>query len=388
MTDPPETLVIGAGPAGLAVGACLSRAGLPVEILEQYDTVGASWRHHYERLHLHTHKAISKLPFRSFPKDYPRYVSRDQFIRYLEDYARTLGLTPRFGERVMSARRENGRWTVRTEENSYAAENLVVATGFAREPVIPVWPGLRTFPGAIVHSAHYADGTPYRGQRMLVVGFGNSGGEIAMDLCAYAAEVFVAVRHPTNVIPRDLLGIPIMAFAATGKVLPARVADALSAPLLRAIYRDLPGYGVRRPDFGPISQTEFYQKTPLIDIGTVDLIRRGKIKVRGGIVRFEGRSVVFDDGARESVDAVILATGFRPRVDAFLDDPDVALDANGAPATSGTPVPGLYFCGFFVSPTGMFPAIGREAKRIARDIRRSARTSTRGGTHGVSQGLP
>ena len=212
-----STIVIGAGPAGLAVGACLKRAGIPTLILEQSNKVGAAWHRHYDRLHLHTDKAHSGLPFVPFPKAYPRYPSRLQVIEYLETYARHFQLEPRFGQQVVVARHANGVWEVQTQDARYQALNLVIATGYNREPYLPSWPGQTSFQGALLHSSQYRTGEPFKHQKVLVVGFGNSGGEIAMDLWEHGAQPSLAVRSPVNVIPRELFGIPILAIGIVQK---------------------------------------------------------------------------------------------------------------------------------------------------------------------------
>ena len=173
-----HAIVVGAGPAGLAVAACLKQQGVNALILEQADRVGAAWHGHYERLHLHTAKGFSALPFMPFPREYPRYPSRSQVIAYLEAYTRHFQLEPRFGQRVVGARRVNGWWEVETEDGRYEASNLVIAAGYNREPNVPGWPGQEHFQGAILHSSAYRNGEMFKGQKVLVVGFGNSGGEI------------------------------------------------------------------------------------------------------------------------------------------------------------------------------------------------------------------
>ncbi len=198
--------IVGAGPAGLAVGACLQRAGIPFLILEQAATVGATWHGHYDRLHLHTPKSLSALPYLSFPKDYPRYPSRLQVIDYLEEYAGHFALAPKFGQRVVAARPSAGGWEVQTQDARLEAANLVVATGLACAPYLPQWPGQADFQGSCLHSSAYRNGEPFRQRRVLVVGFGNSGGEIALDLWEHGAQTSMAVRSPVNVVPREVLG--------------------------------------------------------------------------------------------------------------------------------------------------------------------------------------
>lgn len=367
-----QTIVIGAGPAGLAVAACLMRAGSSCLVLEQGNDVGETWQRHYERLHLHTDKAHSALPYVPFPRDYPRYPSRLQVIDYLRAYARHLALALRYAQRVVVARQSSGAWEVRTQDSCYRSSNLVIATGYNREPHIPAWPGQASFRPTLIHSSQYRNAAPFRGQKVLVVGFGNSGGEIAMDLWEHGAQASLAVRGPVNVIPRELLGIPICVIGIMQSRLPSRLSDALNSAILRAVVGDLSRYGLRKLPRGPMTQIRRDARIPLIDVGTIRLIKRGAVAVRTGIAGYTEEEVVFTDGSHERFDAVILATGYRPRVNTFLEGALAAHDEQGTPFASGreTPLPGLYFCGYCVPPTGMLREIGFEAQRIAAAIAR------------------
>lgn len=362
-----STIIIGAGPAGLAVGACLKQRGIPCTILEQDDKVGSAWHRHYDRLHLHTAKAFSELPFYHFSKNYPRYPSRLQVIQYLEAYAKQFQLAPRFNQQVVSARFTNDLWEIQTQDNLYRTRNLVVATGYNREPYLPNWPGKESFQGVILHSSQYRNGKPFRNQKVLVVGFGNSGGEIAIDLWEHGAQPSVSVRSPVNVIPRELFGIPILAIAILESKLPPRLADALNVPILHATIGDLGQYGLRKQPGGPMTQIRREARIPLIDVGTLKLIKRGQITVRPGIERFTDKGVVFPDGRQEHYESVILATGYRPRVNAFLQSAADLYAEDGTPLSSGceATLPGLYFCGFFVASTGMLRQIALEARQIS-----------------------
>jgi indole-3-pyruvate monooxygenase len=361
-----HTIVIGAGAAGLAVAACLKQAQVSCLILEQSDKVGTAWRQHYDRLHLHTDKAHSELPFVPFPKDCPRYPSRSQVIDYLEAYARKFQLEPRFGQRVESVSCENKLWEIRTQDTLYQAANLVIAAGYNREPYLPNFSGQTLFRGTLLHSSLYRNGELFKNQEVLVVGFGNSGGEIAIDLWEHGAQPSLSVRGPVNIIPRELFGIPILAIAILENKLPPRWADALNAPILAAVVGDLTRYGLRKLPHGPITQIQRDGRIPLIDVGTIKLIKQGQIAVFPGIARFTEEGVIFSDGVEKHFDAVILATGYRPRVNTFLGQASGAYDKNGTPLSSGeeTLLPGLYFCGYSVPPTGMLHEIALEARRI------------------------
>lgn len=350
-----RTIIVGAGPAGLAIGACLKRAGLPFVILEQNDRVGSVWHRHYDRLHLHTDKAHSALPFAEFPRSCPRYPSRAQVIDYLEAYARHFELAPWFNQKVTAARYNAGLWEVQTADSTFCAPNLVIATGYCRQASVPAISGQASFRGPLLHSSQYRSGEAFRGQDVLVVGFGNSGGEIAIDLWEHDARVSLAVRGPVNVIPRELFGIPLLNIAIAMSKLPPRWADALNAPVLRLAVGDLAHYGLRRLAHGPTTQVARDARIPLIDVGTIESIRRGHVRVYPGIDHFIESGVVFADHTHGNFDAVILATGYRPGLSDFLSD--------GAGA-----LPGLYFCGFRVAVTGMLREISREATRICAAI--------------------
>src|SRR5579862_1554448 len=167
-----DTIVVGAGPAGLSVAACLRHLGAEPLVLEQAPRVGAAWHGHYERLHLHTNKGLSALPFLPFPRDYPRYPSRLQVISYLQAYAERLRLAPRLNQKVQVARRAGEAWEVSTADARYHARALVIASGYNRAPRVPAWPGQGAYRGTVLHSARYRSGAAFRDQDVLVVGFG------------------------------------------------------------------------------------------------------------------------------------------------------------------------------------------------------------------------
>lgn len=369
-TESTQTIIIGAGPAGLAVGACLERAGQASIILEQSDKVAATWRKHYDRLHLHTDSNNSALPFVPFPRSYPRYPSRDQVVEYLEGYANKFSLDIRFDQEVVSAHPESGQWRVQTRDALHTAPNLVVATGNARLPSIPAWKGLNDFKGKIIHSSKYTNGAQFKGQDVLVVGFGNSGGEIAIDLYEHGAIPALAVRNAVNVIPRELFGIPVLSIGIVQNIMPAWMADAVNAPILRAVIGDITKLGLRKLPYGPATQIQKDRHIPLIDVGTIKLIRAGHIKIHPGVDQISENRVKFEDGREAKFDAIIVATGFQPRVDQFLQAVPSVFDQSGTPTSTGkeSPLSGLYFCGFYVSPTGMLREIALEAQKISASI--------------------
>ena len=224
-----------------------------------------------------------------------------------------------------------------------------------------------------MHSSEYRNGELFRGKKALVVGFGNSGGEIAIDLCEHGVQVGLSVRSGVNLIPRELFGIPILTINILQGQIAARLADAINAFILRFVIGDLTKYGLRKLPYGPITQMRQDARIPLIDVGTVKLIKDGQVKIYGEIREFCEDGVIFTDGRQIQVQAVVLATGYRPRVNAFLTGmAAAAYNADGTPLSSGreSSMPGLYFCGYHVSPTGMLREIALEAKKISASIAR------------------
>ncbi len=362
-----DAIIIGAGPAGLATAAALRARGLNAALLERSDAVGAVWRRHYDRLHLHTDSARSALPGLPIPKAYGRYPSRAQVVEYIEAYAAKFALKPVFNAPVFAVRREGRTWRAEAGENSRSAPVVVVATGLADYPHTPTWPGMERFGGPILHSSAYRNPAPFAGKRMLVVGYGNSGAEIALDLAEAGVDVTLAVRSPVNVIPRELFGLPILAWGLTGRLFPSRVADTINAPLLRFAIGSIEKLGLKRSPKGPLQSIEEDGRVPVIDIGTLEAIRAGRIKLRGDVASLGPESVGFRLSPAERFDAIILATGFRPDLRPLLPDAKGVLDATGAPLVSGraTAEPGLFFCGAIPSALGQFRQIGIEAQRIA-----------------------
>jgi cation diffusion facilitator CzcD-associated flavoprotein CzcO len=367
MENARDAIVVGAGPAGLAAAACMRVRGLNPVILEKFAAVASVWRRHYDRLHLHTDRGHSALPGLPMPSAYGRYPSRAQVVEYLESYAAKFDLKPRLNAPVSQVRRSGTLWRAEAGDETVEAPVAVIATGFADFPNSPVWPGMETFGGPILHSSRYRNPVPFAGQRVLVVGFGNSGGEIALDLAEARVDATLSIRGPVRILPRELFGVPILTWAIAQQRLPARITDILSAPAIRLAVGSIEKLGMTRAAKGPRRMVEEDGRVPLLDIGTVAQIRAGRIKVRGGIASLGPKTVTFAGSQPEPFDAVILATGFRPDLRELLPDARGVLSDSGRPLVSGRPTaePGLFFCGAITSPTGQLREIGIEAVRLA-----------------------
>jgi len=366
--EPTDVAVIGAGPAGLAVGACLKKAGLNFVIVEKNRHVGSSWRQHYERLHLHTIKQLSSLPYLPFPKHYPRYVPRNLMIEYLEGYAANFDLKPRFGETVRSVRRNGATWAIDTVSSSISASYVVIASGLNNEPVMPAVSGMEKFRGKAIHSTDYVNSRPYAGQSVLVIGMGNTGAEIALDLSEGGARPTISLRDGVHVVPRDLFGVPIQVVATlANSVLPLSANDILFPPILDLTLGNLSKYGIRRPQQGIFFQLANAGKIPVLDVGTVRKISEGAVKIVPGISAIIEDGAMFEGGHKGSFDAIIFATGYCPNYRNFVEVEDIVAFNDGAqnPKNRDTTI---YFVGFRSPVSGLLREISKEAIQVADNI--------------------
>ena len=371
-----SVVVVGAGPAGLATGARLRRAGIDFEILEAEDRVAPAWHRHYERLHLHTVKETSHLPFKPFEDEDPRYIPRARLVEYFREYAEEMDLEPRLGEEVVEISGDGELWHTRTASgNEYLSPHVVVATGFNRVPHRPTWQGMETFRGEILHSREYRRPDPFRDRDVLVVGMGNTGAEIALDLVESGARPTLSVRSPVNIVPRDILGRPTQLTAMTLDRLPDPIGDAIGVLLRRLTVGDLSRWGIETPEDPPAAQLRKYGKTPVIDVGTLEKIKEGAIGVRPGVDAFLAEGVRFTDGSEEPFEAVVLATGYRSKVEELIPaaDGDLLNElGHPEPGSADGIHRGLHFVGFDgYAVGGILRTIHRDSEVVVDAIRAS-----------------
>jgi putative flavoprotein involved in K+ transport len=375
-----ETAVIGAGPGGLATAAVLRRHGIEATILER-DSIAASWRKHYDRLHLHTVRWLSNLPGYRFSRSHGRWVSRDGVIAYLEGYARHHQLDVRTGVEVRRLDRSPDGWTLDTSAGPIEARFVVVATGYNNTPVLPDWPGRDGFAGELIHGQDYRNPEPYRDRDVLVVGAGNTGAEIAVDLVeGGAARVRIAIRTPPHVLLREANGMPGQVGGVLLRRFPLRVADAIVAAGQRMNVGDLSAYGIGQPPRGAFTRAVEEDVVPILDVGLIDMLKAGRVAVVAAVTGFEGPDVLLADGSRVQPDAVIACAGYARGLEPLVGHLGL-LGHKGRPTVHGgrthPNAPRLYFTGYTNPLSGMFREFGIVARQIARAIARERRAPTK-----------
>lgn len=360
-----DAVVIGAGPGGLATSRELKRRGVEHVLLERGDGAGHTWAHLYDSLVLHTGKHMSALPGLKFPDSTPLFPTRLQFLDYLERYVTTFDLPLQPKSNVERVARSPHGWLVRLRRGGEInARAVVVATGIAANPNVPRIPGREQFSGVVRHSIEYKNPAGAAGRRILVVGAGNSSGEIAAELSRAGADVTLAVRNGAHVVPREVFGIPIQYLTVPLGYLPRRAQRAVATAVGAAIA------GFKGPPVLPPPHAEGCPRVPIIGFHLADEIRRGAVKVQGDIDGFTKDGVRFANGTTDQFDEVILATGFRAALRMF--DREIRLDPCGFGLRRHRVVsvdqPDLYFVGHNPDVRGGIFMMGKDASITARRV--------------------
>ncbi|HKW09297.1 MAG TPA: NAD(P)/FAD-dependent oxidoreductase [Gemmatimonadaceae bacterium] len=385
MTETFHAVVIGAGPAGLATSRALTLRGVDHVVLERGE-IADSWANAYESLTLHTGKHMSGLPGMKLPRSAPLFVPRDEFVNYLREYAKQFELpvrthwTAKVVERITSG---GDRWRIKAAtpsgDTSLVCRALIIATGIMANPRLPQIAGAEKFTragGRLMHSVGYRrPGADLIEKRILVIGVGNSGGEIASELARASQaqgnpmHVTIAVRSGANVVPREILGIPVQYLARYIRKLPRALRELVVRGVGKIVERRRGPPVLPRPAYGPLDAI------PLIGFNLVDAIRDGRVEVRGGVERLTARGAVFADGkapTEEPFDVVILATGFTPALAPLgqlirVDPKGFALRHDRVTSADHE---GLYFVGHNYDATGGLFNIARDAPLVAELVAR------------------
>lgn len=303
--------IIGAGPAGLSAARALRRDGIDYDQFERHSDVGGIWDLEnvgtpmYESAHFISSRGTSG--FYDFPmsEELPDYPSNKQILDYTRSFADAYGLRDRirFDAAVEHVEQDDAGWLVRLasgEQKRYRA--VICATGVTWAPKQPDHPGV--FDGEVRHAVTYRSATEFAGKRVLIVGLGNSGADIACDAASHAAATFVSVRRGYHIIPKHLFGVPVDTIGAGGPQLPAKWERPFLAALLRLVNGDLTRYGLPKPDH------KLFESHPLLNSQLLHHLQHGDAQIKDDVVGFEGGRVRFADGSTEEIDLVLYATGY------------------------------------------------------------------------------
>ncbi|MFB7844629.1 flavin-containing monooxygenase [Microbacterium sp. NPDC056052] len=309
--------VIGAGPSGLAVMRALQKAGIDATGYEASHGVGGLWditnprSTMYSSAHLISSRTTTE--FTEFPMDSDvDYPGHRVLKRYFEDYADEFGLRERFrfGTRVDRLERDGAGWilhaTAQDEDGATTAlarhhDGVILANGTLAEPNVPAFPG--EFAGEIMHTSAYKDPAQLAGRRVLIIGAGNSGCDIAVDAVHHAESADMSVRRGYYFVPRYLFGRPSDTLNQ-GRPLPARLKQAIDSRVLRAFTGDPTRFGFPRPDY------RIYESHPIVNTLVLNHLGQGDLRIRADVERFGGTTVRFRDGTAGDYDLILLATGY------------------------------------------------------------------------------
>lgn len=342
-----DAIVIGAGQAGLATGYYLQKSKQKYLILESNPSATGSWSNYYDSLRLFSPARYSSLPELPFPGDPNRYPLRDEVIQYLLHYAEHFQFPIQTNTLVTDVKKKSELFSVTTsEEKEYLCKSVIVATGSFHSPYIPDIPGMDSFNGTIIHSNNYKNPEPFKNQRLVVVGAGNSAVQIAVEL-AHIANVTIATRSPIKYVPQEFLGKDIHFWLRT--------------------------FGL---DQFPIGKWLLQSSdTGVLDTGKyLKAIQENKPEHRSMFTKFISNGVIWSNGIDEKIDSIIFATGYKFNIP-FLNSLNV-LDSSGTLRHKNgisENIKGLYFMGVswqrtFSSAT--IRGVGNDAKYVVKHLNR------------------
>lgn len=370
--------VIGAGPSGITAVKNLRDAGFDqLSCFDRNETVGGNWLYRpdashssvFETTHIISSRTLSQYHDFPMPSWYPDYPSHGQLAAYFQSYADTFALAPHLRFRTEVRRAEplaDHRWslTIGTDAGEVQAEfdAVVVANGHHWRPRVPEYPG--TFTGTLMHSHEFKRAAPFAGQRVLVIGGGNSACDVAVETARVSTSTHLSWRRGYWIVPKFLFGQPSDIVGRRTQWIPRAVRARLNAWLLRTLQGRNAEYGLPEPDHA------FGATHPTVNSELFYALRHGHIAPRPDIARYDGRTVHFTDGSSGEYDVIISCTGywiahpfFRPEVIDFSTGP-VPLYLRMFPAR----FPTLSFVGLFQPLGCIWPAAELQAKVLARRL--------------------
>lgn len=369
--DNPEAVVVGAGPAGLAVARELGHQhGINALVVDRASAPAISWRTRYDGFRLNTSGFLSHLPGQRIPVNAGRWPTKEDMVRYFDHYVQRQGIALLLGCEVRRVDRAGGAWQLDTSSGEIRTPAIVLATGNYTAPTIPPWPGLSGFNGELLHSGDFTNAWPYRSRDVLVVGAGNSAADIAVQLANDGARrIWLAVRTPPHLVRRAIGPFPSDIFLELFSRAPARMVDPLIARINRLMWGDLSGYGFHRPPLGLKATVETRGRIPTLADELIHEVRIGRVEVVAAVEAVESGSVLLADGTSVAPQVIIAATGFGAALDGLVGHLGV-LDEHGNPrgGFASHVSDGMFAIGYGIPPNGPLRAMRLAATPLARDV--------------------
>jgi Flavin-binding monooxygenase-like len=315
MTLDTKVCIVGGGPSGLIMARALRHAGVDFDLVERHSDVGGIWDPDnpgspvYESAHFISSKYTSYFYGFPMPESYPDYPGHRQLRDYIRAFATAYGLyeNATLGVGVQHAELVDRQWHVMFGNGQLRTyTHLVCANGVTWSPNLPTYPGQETFTGEVRHSSTFRYPDEFKGRRVLIVGAGNSGVDIACDAALNAETAFLSVRRGYRFIPKHVFGVPTDVFVNGGGELPnGVVVPEDPTELIDALVGDLTRYGLPKPDHAALASH------PIMNDQVVHHLHHGDITAKPDVDRFDGNTVVFTDGSEEQLDLVLFATGYE-----------------------------------------------------------------------------
>jgi cation diffusion facilitator CzcD-associated flavoprotein CzcO len=360
--------IIGAGPSGLATARAFARAAIPFDIVERHGDVGGIWdldnerTPMYETAHFISSRTQSAFDDFPMPESYPDYPGWKRVLEYIRSFADHYGLRERveFGVDVARVMPTGDAWEVQLGSGEVRRyKGVVCAVGHNWDAVVPDYPG--RFDGEEYHSFYYRSPVEFSGKRVLIIGGGNSGCDIACDAAVTADESYISVRRGYHFLPKHIFGQPTDAFFRSGPHLPAWLAQPLLTGLLRLLVGNPQRYGLPKPDH------KVLESHPIVNSQLLHHLAHGDIHAKPDVKELRGTRVLFADGTEEEVDLIVYATGYRATIP-FLDHSVLSTDQGAAPLFLNIFPDGrknLFVVGHFETDGAAYPIVSKQADLIA-----------------------
>ena len=360
--------MIGAGAAGLGALQVLLDEGFSVDCFERGDRVGGHWHTDYDCLHLVTPRDSSGFEGFPMPSEYPLFPSRDQMRDYILGFAahHGLGSHVRFNTAVSGARPLGvnglGGWEITTSDGERRTyDGVIVANGHLWDPFVPDYPG--DFAGTVLHSGRYRNPGDLEGERVLVVGAGNSSCDLAIDAAQAGYETSVSVRSGLVFQPKTLFGRPRSELSMLAR-LPIRAQERVTRALIDVALGRPERYGLPAP-----ATRNLHRNRPVVNGQLLHFIHHGRVRVAPAIERFDGNDVHFTDGTCREFDTIVFATGFKVTLP-FLESTALRW-AGGVPLrVAGMTLPvgleRLYFVGLAAPRGPQLPVYSAQTRLVAK----------------------